>query len=63
MLYTSRLNEARAAADKIDAALVAVQNLADGEPQEFPMRARIMELRRIARALAKLEADLDRVFE
>jgi hypothetical protein len=63
MIYQANLNLAREAAEKLNAALLAVQALIDREPQEFPSRERITELRRISRELAKCEATLDMLFQ
>lgn len=63
MIEVAKLQAAREAAGLIDDAVVAVQDLAAREEGAFPMRERIRELRRIARALATLEGDLDRVYQ
>jgi hypothetical protein len=63
VIYQANLNLAREAAEKIDAAVLAVQALIDQEPQEYPSRPRITELRRISRELAKCETALDVLFQ
>lgn len=61
MLKPERLMEVREAAQKIDAAVLAVQELADGEDQSLRDSPRLKELNRISRALASLEMDLQRL--
>ncbi len=50
------------ALNKIDAAVTAVQDLAEREPQEFPDRPRLKGLRAISRDLAKQEQALIGLF-
>jgi hypothetical protein len=63
MIYQATLTEAREAVDKIDKAVLAVQALADKEPQDFPSRPRIKGLREISRDLAKAEVKLRMLYE
>lgn len=63
MIFQANLSLAREAAEKIDAAVLAVQDLIEKEPQDFPSRPRITELRRISRELAKCETALDVLFQ
>ncbi len=51
------------AINKIDAAVLAVQDLAEREPQEFPDRPRLKGLRAISRDLAKQEQALVGLFK
>jgi hypothetical protein len=63
VIFQAQLTQAREAAEKIAAAVLAVQALADKEPQDFPSRPRIKGLREISRALAKCETTLNGLYE
>jgi hypothetical protein len=63
LIYQSTLSQARDAAEKIDAAVLAVQALTDQEPQDFPSRPRIKGLRQISRDLAKCETALQGLYQ
>ena len=71
MIFQANLNLAREAAEKVDAAVLAVQALAEKEPTEVlsghgdytKRNPRITELRRISRELAKCETALDVLFQ
>ncbi len=62
ILEQAKLVEVSAAINKIDAAVMAVQDLASREPQEFPDRPRLKGLRQISRELAKQEQALIGLF-
>jgi hypothetical protein len=62
MIFQQQLTEAREAAEKIDAAVLAVQALTEKEPQDYPTRHRISELRRISRTLAQCETTLQGLY-
>ncbi len=63
ILTPTKLTAVSEALNKIDAAAVAVQDLAAKEPQEFPDRPRLKGLRAISRELAKQEQTLVGLFE
>ncbi len=63
VIADAQLAEVRKAVDKIDNAVLAVQALAEREPQEFPDRPRLKGLRAISRELAKQEQALMGLFE
>jgi hypothetical protein len=62
MIFQQQLNEAREAAEKLDEVVLMVQGLAKKEPQEYPTRYRISELRRISRTLAQCETALQELY-
>lgn len=62
MLSPQRLMDVKEAAEKIDTAVLAVQDLAEGEDQALKDAPRLKALRDISRKLASLELELQRLF-
>lgn len=63
VIADAQLAKVRAAIDKIDNAVLAVQELAAREDPQFPNRPRLKGLRSISRELAKQEQALIGLFE